>query len=224
MIPTQEVREGAAVVTLTADLLLATSNEQKGNTGAALRRACGDIKANAEIYIVQNVIAKKLSDCFEQARLTGATLSEFNYIRERIVAESVTSLTATLLKNGSICFSLQQMSTVIVGSAFSSRQDVDKIRTEVNAAFDQAEEVAADEMALSSYKALIGLHAAVTFHLYETARPLPQMLSFKFAMPKPTLILSQRLYDTAARADQLREENKVVHPAFAPREGKALAF
>ena len=98
------------------------------------------------------------------------------------------------------------------------------VRDEVNAAFDQAEEVAADEMALTVYKALMSLHAAVTFHLYDTARPLPQMLAYRFALPRPTLVLSHRLYDTASRADQLREENKVVHPAFAPREGRALAF
>ena len=82
----------------------------------------------------------------------------------------------------------------------------------------------ADEMALVTYKTLVALHAAVTFHLYETARPLPQMLNYSFGTPRPTLVLSHRLYDTAARADQLREENKVVHPAFAPRAGRALAF
>ena len=90
--------------------------------------------------------------------------------------------------------------------------------------FDQAEEVAADEMVLTVYKELVALHAAVTFHLYETARPLPQMLVYRFAIPRPTLVLSYRLYDTASRADELRGENKIVHPAFAPREGRAMAF
>ena len=33
-------------------------------------------------------------------------------------------------------------------------------------------------MALDVYRALVALHAAVTFHLYETARPLPQMLDY----------------------------------------------
>lgn len=224
MIPTAQVREGAKIATLAADLLLATSNEQKGRSGSDLRRACGDLKAYADIYIVRNVIADKLSDCFELARVTGATLSEFNHGRERILAEPVTSLVAMLIKNGCICFSLQQMSLVIIDSRFKSREDVEAVRNEVNVAFDQAEEVAADEMALTSYKALVSLHAAVTFHLYETARPLPQMLNYQFAQPRPTLVQSHRLYDTAARADQLREENKVVHPAFAPREGRALAF
>jgi len=224
MIPSPDVREGARIANLAADLLLATSNDQKGRTGSDLRRACGDMKAHAENYIVENVIAEKLSNCFELARTTGATLSEFDHLRERLVVEATGSLVGMLIKNGSICFSLQQMSMVIVDTNFTSREDVEEVRNEVNVAFDQAEEVAADEMALTSYRALVSLHAAVTFHLYETARPLPQMLRFQFASPRPTLILSHRLYDTAARADQLREENKIVHPAFAPREGRALGF
>lgn len=224
MIPAFEVGEGARIANLAADMLLATSNEQKGRSGSDLRRACGDMKARAESYIVKNVIAGKLSNCFELARTTGATLDEFNRIREHIIVEPVTTLVGTLIKQGGVCFSLQQMSMVIVDTTYTSREDVDQVRKEVNDAFNEAEEVAADEMALAVYRALISLHAAVTFHLYETARPLPQMLQYQFAAPRPTLVLSQRLYDTASRADELREENKVVHPAFAPREGRALAF
>jgi hypothetical protein len=224
MIPAFEVNEGARIANLAADKLLATSNDQKGRAGADLRRACGDLKAHADVYIVKNEIADRLSNCFDQARLTGATLDEFDRIRETILAEPVTSLIGTLIKNGCVCFSLQQMSMTLVEIKFTSREDVDRVRKEIHPAFDQAEEVAADEMVLAVYRTLISLHAAVTFHLYETARPLPQMLQYKFASPRPTLVLSHRLYSTAVRADELREENKIVHPAFAPRDGRALAF
>jgi hypothetical protein len=224
MIPSPEVNEAADIARLAVDRLLATSNEQKGRSGSDLRRACGDMKANAEFYIVDNVIGAKLADCFLQARITGATLDELNRIRGELVGIAVASLTATLIKQACICFSLQQMSMVLVGMKFTSREDVDRVRSDMSAAFNPSEEVAADEMALATYKALVALHAAVTFHLYETARPLPQMLEFRFAGPRPTLVLSHRLYDTAARADELREENKVVHPAFAARSGRALAF
>jgi hypothetical protein len=225
MIPIGEVREAKRIVILAADLLLATSNDQKMGQGASqLRRACGDLKAHAEQFITANLASRALVTCFMLARVTGGTLSEFNHIREKILAESAVSLVAVLLKNRCISCSLQQMSLIISTATFASREDVDKVRSEINGAFDQAEEVAADEMAQEVYFAMISLHAAITFHLYETARPLPQMLSYKFFSGMPTLLISQRLYDTGARADELREENKVVHPAFAAREGKALAF
>jgi len=224
MIPKLEVAEGAKIVHLVADMLLATSNEHKGRSGSDLRRACGDMKSYADIFIIRNVIGNRLDNCFKQARVTGATLDEFNRIRESVLAETVTTLIGKLIKQACVNFSLQQMAMCITTITFTSREDVALLRNDLHPAFFQATEVAADEMALMVYRALVTLHAAVTFHLFETARPLPQMLNYKFAGPRPTLILSHRLYSTASRADELREENKVVHPAFAPREGRALAF
>ena len=224
MIPAFEVNEATKIASLAADMLLATSNNQIGRAGSDLRRACGDMKANANVYIITNVIGPKLSNCFAQARTTGATMDQFNRIQEAINAETVTSLVATLIQQACVAFSLQQMSNVVASTIFTSREDVDAVRSEFNAAFDPAEEIAADEMAQTVYFALVSLHAAVTFHLYSTARPLPQMLNFQFAAIRPTLIVSYRLYADASRADELRQENKVVHPAFAPRTGRALSF
>jgi prophage DNA circulation protein len=224
MMQAPHVREAADIVRVATSMLLATSNNQIGRAGSDLRRACGDMAANAEEYITYNQAAPKLAYCFDQARVTGATMDQFNRIREALVAENAVSLIAVLIKQSCVSFCLQQMSNVIAGTVFVSREDVDHVRGEIGAAFDDAEEVAADEMALVVYRALISLHAAVTFYLYQTARPLPQMLNFQFAAIRPTLIQSYRLYADASRADELREENKVVHPAFAPRAGRALSF
>jgi prophage DNA circulation protein len=224
MIPAFEVSEAAQIANLAADMLLATSNNQIGRAGSDLRRACGDMKANAQTYIVTNVIGPKLSGCFKQATVTGATMDEFNRIQQTIAAETPVSLVAVLIQQSCVWFSLQQMSIVLAGTTFTSRDDVELVQGEVNDAFNPAEEVAADEMVQMVYQGLVSLHAAVMFHLYQTARPLPQMLNFQFAATRPTLIQSYRLYADASRADELRDENKVVHPAFAPRLGRALAF
>ena len=224
MIPTQQVREAAAIAQLAASMLVATSNNQVGRAGADLRRACGDMQANADSYIVSNQMGAKLSGCFAQARVTGATMDEFNRIRETVLAETPVSLLAVLIQQACVWYSLQQMSIVVAGTTFTSRDDVEYVEGEINIAFKDAEEVAADEMAQAVYMALVSLHAAVMFNLYQTAMPLPQMLDFQFAAVRPTLIQSYRLYADASRADELRNENKVVHPAFAPRIGRALAF
>ena len=86
--------------------MLATSNDQIGRAGSDLRRACGDMATNAEEYITYNQIAPKLANCFNQARLTGATMDEFNRIREAVVAEDAVSLVAVLMKQSCICFAL----------------------------------------------------------------------------------------------------------------------
>ena len=224
MMKSSDVREAADIVRVAISMLLQTSNNQIGRAGSDLRRACGDLATNAEVYITYNQIAPKLAYCFNQARVTGATVDEFNRIQEAMVAETPVSLVAVLMTQACAAFSLQQLSLALTAVTFTSRQDVDAVIPEINMAFDAAEESAADEMALVSYRTLIALHAATTFYLYQTARPLPQMLDFQFAAIKPTLIQSYRLYADASRADELRDENKVVHPAFAPRIGQALSF
>jgi prophage DNA circulation protein len=224
MIPIHEVNEAADIIRVAIDMLEATSVKQIGRQGSDLRRACGDMKANAEKYIVANVIAPKLAYCFDQARVTGATLDQLNRIREAMVAETPVALVSVLMTQSCIAFSLQQMALALIAITFTSREDVVAMRQELNAAFKASEEVAADAMAQETYITLVQLHAAVMFHLYETARPLPQMLNFEFKAVQPTLIQSYRLYADADRADELRAENKVVHPAFPPRMGLALSF
>jgi prophage DNA circulation protein len=74
-----------------------------------------------------------------------------------------------------------------------------------------------------TYRALVELHAAVVFFLTETARPLPRMLQWRFSKIMSTLVLAQRLYYDASRADELREENHIIHPAFGSLSGRALS-
>jgi len=224
VIPKTDVQEAADIIVSVANMLLGTSKQQVGRAGSDLRSACGDMAVNAKKYIIYNQIAPKLASCFDQARIAGATFDSFNRIQATLVAEAPVSLIAVLMTQSCICFSLQQMSLVLTATTFTSREDVESIQGDVNTAFDLAEEVAADEMAQAAYQALVTLHAAVLFHLYQTAKPLPQMLDFQFAAIRPTLIQSFRLYADASRADELRDENKVVHPAFAPRQGRALSF
>jgi len=224
MMRSSDVREAADIVRVATSMLLATSNDQIGRAGSDLRRACGDMAANAETYITYNQIAPKLAYCFDQARVTGATADEFKRIQEALVAKTPVSLVAVLLTQSCVAFSLQQLALAVAGVTFTSREDVEVVVPSINTAFDQAEEVAADSMALVVYRKLIALHAATTFYLFDTAQPLPQMLDFQFAAIRPTLIQSYRLYADASRADELREENKVVHPAFAPFTGRALSF
>jgi hypothetical protein len=220
----KDVSEAADIVRVAISLLMETASKQTGRTGSDLRRACGDMAANAEQYITYNLIAPKLAYCFDQARVAGATLDAFNRIREALIAETPVSLVALLLTQACIAFSLQEMALAVVGIVFTSRNDVDALRPQLTEAFKFSEELAADAMAQVTYIKLVALHAAVMLYLYETAQPLPQLLNFEFAVTQPTLVQSYRLYADASRADELLAENKVVHPAFPPRTGQALSF
>ena len=106
---------------------------------------------------------------------------------------------------------------------FVSREDVEKVQNLMRESFAEGTESAADDMEQEVYQALAALASAVQFQLYGTARPLPRIVRYKFARTAPTLIYAYRLYQDAARGDELRAENKNVHPAFCERTGRALS-
>jgi prophage DNA circulation protein len=64
--------------------------------------------------------------------------------------------------------------------------------------------------------ALIGLHAAVVRDLNTRAAKLPRTRSFTPSATVPALVLAQRLYGDATRADDIAARNFVRHPGFVP--------
>ncbi|MBO4221947.1 hypothetical protein [Bradyrhizobium neotropicale] len=218
----QDATEAAALVDRMLANLIATV-PPKGRTGSQARTAIGDTRANAMKLLVADEIGPPLDLCFDLARQAGATLASIESVRAQLDQETTVSLGATLVKNACVRFCLATESAIISTMAFVSRQDVVTIKDGLQQPFAEAEEIAADDMDSMTYQALVRLHAAITNHLVETARPLPRMLKYRFADVLPSLVLAYRLYDDASRADEVREENKIVHPAFCPITGQALS-
>jgi prophage DNA circulation protein len=195
----------------------------RGRPGSDLRTACGDLSANAERLIQNDIAGPPLLQCFQLAQVAGISQKQLAVVRHAVTAETPLHLGARLIQNSiiEVCLSIECM--IIANMVFTSRDDVDALRLEMDAAFEPIQDLAADDMDEATYRALITLHAALSYHLVETARPLPRMLLFRFAAPMPTLIVGQRLYYDAGRADELRDENHVVHPAFMLPTGRALS-
>jgi hypothetical protein len=217
-----DAEEAAAIIVRTMDAILSVT-PTRGRPGSDLRLAAGDLRANAVSLIHAGTIGGPLAKCFEVARVSGITLKAMGDARTRVLMETPVSLTAKLITQACIGLCLVIEAKLISRMKFTSRQDVDALKAKMNLAFNEAEESAADIMDAARYRAIVQLHAAAIFHLTETARPLPRMINFSFAAPMPTLLISQRLYYNGGRADELRAENSVVHPAFAPRAGQALS-
>ena len=214
--------EAAEIVRRTMIELTHTIPE-KGRSGSDARRAIGDLRVNALVLLRNDEAGQPMADCFDKARLAGTTLPEFVSVRDFTRTEAPKTLGGTLTRNVLIGLSLATEGRVIADMVFASRQDVEVLRNSINSAFASAEDYVADAMDSLSYRRLIELHASLMFYLTETARPLPRMLRFLFAAPLPTLHAAYKLYDNASRCDELRAENKVVHPAFMRRTGRALS-
>jgi prophage DNA circulation protein len=217
-----DAEEAAPVVNTTLDALLIWA-PTRGRSGSDLRSAIGDIKADVQQLLQNDLIGPPLVECFDLARATGINLAQMDHVRAVAAAQTVMLPGAITIKDSLIELALAAEGQLIADMTFVSRQDVELTKANINAAFAPVEEEVADLMDAMTYRALISLHAAITFHLYETARPLPQMLNFQFGTSLPTLIIAQKLYADAGRADELRQENKVVHPAFERPTGRALS-
>jgi prophage DNA circulation protein len=213
----------AALVCRTVLSALLTAAPTRGRPGSDLRTAVGDFLAEADAIIQNDQAGAPLDEIFVLAQQAGVTQAQLASVRVIAANESPVSVGATIIKNALIEFSLATEGRIIADMTFTSREDVEALRLEMNDAFEPMEEIAADDMAQMTYRALIALHAAIAFHLAETARPLPRMLSYSFYQTLPTVLIAYRLYADASRADEIRAENKIVHPAFAPLQGRALS-
>jgi prophage DNA circulation protein len=217
-----DAKEAASICERVLGFLLKQA-PTRGRLGSDLRTAVGDFLVHAEVIIQADAAGPPIAEIFELALKTKMTLAQLQAVRAEAVAEEPVLLGAVLMKNSLIDFSLASEAQILADMDFASREDVDAMKQIMNDGFEAMEEIAADDMDQMTYQGLIKLHAAMIAYLVQTQRPLPRMLRFEFANVLSTLVMAHKLYWTASRADELRAENKVVHPAFAPRQGRALS-
>jgi prophage DNA circulation protein len=202
---------------------LLNSIVDKGDAGVQAKITIGFVSANAALMIYYGYIGAPLDACFDLTRQAGATLNSMETCRILLTVENPQSVGATIIRDRAIQLCLAQEAKIISSLTFNSRQDVDELITAIQVPFDSAEETAADTMDGMDYMAIISLRASIVNYLVSTARPLPSMLNYQFAKVMPSLVISQKLYGDASRYDQIRNENKIVHPAFCPTQGQALS-
>jgi prophage DNA circulation protein len=194
-----------------------------GLPGSQARTAIGDVAANVTQLLSTDALGAPLANCFNLVALSGATQPQIATVRVATEQETPQTLGGVLTQNTGIRLCLATEGRIIAGTTFVSRQDVDALKLAMRQPFDDAEEIAADDMDQATFMSLIALDAAITNFLVVTARPLPQMTAYQFAAVLPSLVIAHRLYQDASRADQIVAENKIVHPAFCPPMGIALS-
>jgi hypothetical protein len=217
-----DVDEAAPIIDRMLALLLSFV-PPKGMAGADVRTAIGDVRAYARELCTNDALGPQLLNCFETARINGVTWQQFETVRESVDAETPATLGGALVQNAGVRFCLSEIARVISSTTFISRQQVETIKAALLQPFQDAEEVAANEMDQMTFQTLICMHGALTNHLVVTALPLPRMVRYQFYTVLPSVMLAYRLYQDASRCDEIRAENKVVHPAFCPLQGLALS-
>ena len=220
----QELDEAVMIGHSLLAMLRAALSGQYGREQMTVRNAIGFLDVALPVKINTATLGKPLFNCFELTRVAGATRIEMDKIRVDMLARRFRGLPAVAIAFAGIQFSLIEQVRIIAETTFTSREDVDAMMLTMNAAFEPAEEFAADVSDDPSiFQAMITLHSALTRNLVALARPLPRVIQYRFTKSMPSLVLANRIYANARRADELRMENKIVHPAFMPRNGRCLS-
>lgn len=218
----EEAVEVFAIIRRIGPVIMSAAVKPTGNAGTALRRAVGMLVTDYNMINLPS-FAYAFGVCLDLARLCQATLVTMDRVRKAALAENPLSLPAVLTVQTMVRVCLATDARIIAYTEFASRDQVEEISTAVNLAFSEASEVAADDLDANTYQILTRLHGDVVVHLAERARRLPRVISYNHAMVMPALRMAQRAYGNATRYQELINENRVVHPAFMPREGKMLA-
>lgn len=214
-------KEVSAITSRLLAELLATP--PLSGSAADLRLVIGDLDAYSLARMAEGGFGDDLLNCFEQALLAGADVNGFDRVRKAAQDENPLALEAVMVVAGFIQLSLAYQAKSLATITFKSRQAVEVMLANMNTAFEPAEEYAADQPASDVYRAIIGLHAAVTRDLIMRSKPLPRMVDYSFGRSFPTLRIAQILYGDASRAEEIYEENKVPHPLFMLGIGRALS-
>lgn len=218
-----DLEEAVSILDAMLTSLLATLSGQAGRQGAALRYAVGDVQATGPALINAAQLGVPLVNCFALARIAGASLVGMDAVRAAMQAQAPTGLAGIAVANAGMRFALGQEARILAATTFTSSQDVFAVIAQVNAAFEAAEEFAADNRDPSTYQALIAMHAAVTRDLTSRAVSLPALVSYASARVLTSHALANRLYADASRCNELVAENKVFNPGFMPLAGTALS-
>lgn len=211
------------VVNRLLDNLAGTVSSKVGRKGVALRQKIGDLRASFLEELRTETFAAKLLVCFQSASDAGVKLSSLANVHRKLFEERPVGDISTSIIQIATVFCLSAESRLILKIEFTSRDDVETMIKDMKIAFDTARDLAADAIDSFSYQTLTVLSGALTNHLATIARPLPRVVTFNMSTTMPALSLSNRIYHTADRWEELVLENKIVHPAFCLRQIRGLS-
>ncbi len=219
----KEAVELNGIINRLLDNLSLSVTSQTGREGVELRHKIGDIRSNYNSMILDGTFSTELLSCFQSALAANVKLPSLFVVHQGLFQETPVGVVSAAVVQMGILFCLSTESRIIIKIEFTSRDDVEAMMNSMRDVFDIARVLTADAQDTTPYQKLTILAGNLISHLSNVARPLPRMILFKMPTSFPSVTLSQRIYYTADRAEEIVAENKIVHPAFCIREIRGLS-
>jgi prophage DNA circulation protein len=236
---TAELKDAVAVVQFFAQAIIPTvPGSQQGRASSDVRRQANDLYTNAEMLLRNGTLSDGshvgdvMLNLVTTAVTAGATFDNIYSVLVKLNAQTVNSLLAQACKDAGIILLLAALVQITSNTTFVSRADAQAYLTRMLDGFTPAIEILADVGDVATYRQVLSLQAVMVHDLTERARPLPTIIHYQTAVSYPALKFANWRYpdstitpnavDTDMWVTQLISENKIVHPAFMPVEGRLL--
>jgi hypothetical protein len=233
-----EMKEALAVVQFFALAIITTvPGAQTGRALSDVRRKSNDVYTNAESLLrgdaLNNglLIGDALLDIVATAIAAGATFDNMYRVLNDTYKQTIVTLPGQACNDACIIYLLSALVQITANTTFTSRDDVHSYLQRMLSGFTPTIEILADRGDVATYREVLALQAAMVHDMTQRARPLPTIIQYLTAAPYPALKLANWRYpdatrtkgfDTDMRVTELVNENKIVHPAFCPVEGRLL--
>ncbi len=219
----KEAVELDGIINRLLDNLSLSITSQTGRDGVELRHKIGEIRSKYNSMISGGTFSTELLSCFQLALTANVKLSGLFIVHQGLFQETPVGEISVAVVQIGVLFCLSTESRLIVKIEFTSRDDVEIMMNKMRNVFDIARVLSADAQDTMPYQKLTILAGNLINHLSTVARPLPRMVSFSMSTSFPSVTLSQRIYYTADRAEEIVAENKIIHPAFCLRDIRGLS-
>lgn len=219
----KEAVELDGIINRMLDNLSLSITSQTGREGIDLRHQIGNIRSNYNSMLSDGTFPTELLSCFQATLTANVKLASLFVVHLGLFEETPVGEVSFAIVQMGILFCLSTESRLIIKMEFTSRDDVEAMMNKMRDVFDIARVLSADAQDTTPYQKLTILAGNLISHLSDVARPLPRMVTFALAASFPSLTLSQRIYYTADRAEEIVAENKIIHPAFCMREIRGLS-
>lgn len=222
MIFGRELRE---VIALIDRMLVAVQKgiPTRGTSGVELRRVVGNFQSHQVELIESFTIGTELFNCFEQARIAGATLDTMDNVRKAMLAEQPVFTFGKCAKLTGMVFSFVEQCTMISKIVFVSQTDVEAMMTRMNLVIELLKLEVAELLDGMDYQSLTTLASTLVHHLAATERKLPQVVNVIMPVSKSALSIANYFYADGARFEEVIKENKIVNPVFFTRAIRVLS-
>ena len=189
-----------------------------------VRRLASTLRDHAEAAIRDNTLGTQLAQVVNAAIAADATYGGIERARQYLMAQNASaSLMTQIVFRSALPMILGLEVTIIQRHRFTNQEQTQNMIAHVRQMFEDAKAIGVDEVDAGVYQAMNAMGGKIMNYLSRVELQLPRYILWSSKAPMPSLWLANRIYADATKSDEIEAENRIVNPAFVPRQIRVLS-